>query len=449
MTATIGAGLQIHGWPFTAVNGERHSVDLCLEQGAHGAIVGCTGAGKTRAALHLLGVVPGEDLDVRLDGEPITRYDVSHFSLVPSDPYLMFSLIGTTVAEELQLTFVFGGRSPDAVAIDTVATALSLSHLMARAPWTLSGGEAMRVAVALAILRSPRVLVLDDIWDAMDVDAGPALAAYISRWRRETNGIVLELRRGPSTAPMGLVRVIGHPPSAGGQTRTTAAIPALPGTVDGAFRVAGLTCAYPTNPSFSLGPIDGCIHAGESIGLVGANGAGKTTCLRAIAGVSRPTGGVVTIQATDLRPSTPLAARARYTQYVFQNPDHQISLPTVERELSAAATYLGVSAEAVDVVADLLGIGDLMSESPLEQPRSVRRLMTIGSAFTSGVPVVLLDEPTTGLDCEQARRVGALVRAHCKRGGSVLFVSHDAAFVRDNATTTWRMSDGKLFALRG
>jgi energy-coupling factor transport system ATP-binding protein len=258
-----------------------------------------------------------------------------------------------------------------------------------------------------------------------------------------TGSMILELRRATPAADGDPIWSVASDERRDERDGFIEKAPESNGRLNGTLIVEGLCASYATNASFALGPVTARVEAGRIIGLAGPNGAGKTTCLRAIAGVIRPNAGVVTIDHAELGPSIPVAVRARHAQYVFQNPDHQLALATVREELIAAASYLGTTGGLLPTVAKLLDLERVLSESPLDQPRSVRRLVTIGSAFVSGAPLVLLDEPTAGLDPAQADRVAALLRFHTARGGSAVMVSHDDRFMR-LADTIWRMEQGRL-----
>jgi energy-coupling factor transport system ATP-binding protein len=132
--------------------------------------------------------------------------------------------------------------------------------------------------------------------------------------------------------------------------------------------------------------------------------------------------------------------------YAFQNPDDQLYLPTVRRELEETAALAGAgdAAARVPVVARRLGLAEVLGRAPMDLPRAQRRLVTLGACLVAAPPVLLLDEPTVALDGRQRQRLHAALADYVGSGGAVLLVSHDLDFVARLATAALVMNAGSI-----
>jgi energy-coupling factor transporter ATP-binding protein EcfA2 len=414
-------------------------LDVSLQAGQHGTVVADGDSGKTAAALHIATAQPS-----KRPSDPVASIEgpaPEGISYVPSDPSLLFSLLGSTVREEVALSSVFVGRHVSFRRVDELLDSLGVSHLAQRDPFTLSGGESVRCALAIALMKEPSLLILDDIWDGVDRASQPELLEALATWRARTGAAILEFRR--QEPSHGLVWRGSAETS---QATDDCLITLTP--CDAFVRIENLRSAYPSS-GFSFGPLTETLRPRECIVLRGSNGSGKTTCLRTISGILRPEGGSVICGDNTLVPSTPLHLRARVAQYVFQNPDHQLYSKNIKAEITAAAVYAGRNRDAdCALVSRALGLDDRMFGNPFEQPRAVRRLITIASALVSGAPLLLFDEPSACLDSAQKHRVISAIRAHCDRGGAAIIVSHDEDFVTPLSSTNWFIERGRVVAAK-
>lgn len=173
------------------------------------------------------------------------------------------------------------------------------------------------------------------------------------------------------------------------------------------------------------------LGAGEGVALLGANGAGKSTLTRLAMALLHPAQGRVTTAnrpTTDRRPED----LADVAGYLFQQPESQLFAQTVRAEIAFGPERLGWSgdtvANAVDGVLAELGLAELADRHPYDLPTPVRRLVALGSALVGSPTLLILDEPTAGLDREGRRRVAEVVLARRAAGVAVLAVTHDPGF---------------------
>lgn len=189
------------------------------------------------------------------------------------------------------------------------------------------------------------------------------------------------------------------------------------------------------------------IPDGDFVAFVGTNGAGKSTTMRLVNGLLKPSSGQVLIDGaptTQLRTSQ-LAAKVGF---LFQNPDRQICCPTVREELLFGFRAQGradAEAEAkVDAMIERFGFdGDA---EPFLLNRGTRQLLALASIIVMEPPVVVLDEPTTGLDFRECAKVMDVIAELNARGTTVIMVCHNMEVVADYAQRVIAMTAGQVVA---
>ena len=187
------------------------------------------------------------------------------------------------------------------------------------------------------------------------------------------------------------------------------------------------------------------IRDGEFVAFVGTNGAGKSTTMRLLNGLLKPDAGQVLIDGvptSDLRTSE----LARRVGFLFQNPDSQICCNTVREELLFGCKALGLDGPDADSRVD--AIVEEFAFDPDDDPfllnRGARQLLALASIVVLAPPVVVLDEPTTGLDYRECVKVMDIIRRIHERGTTVVMVCHDMEVVADYAARCIVMSGGEV-----
>jgi len=173
------------------------------------------------------------------------------------------------------------------------------------------------------------------------------------------------------------------------------------------------------------------VAGGEGVALLGANGAGKTTLTRLAMALLHPASGAVTTAGR------PTAGRrpedlADVAGYLFQHPESQLFARTVRAEIAFGPEQQGWPAaelnRAVDGVLAELGLEPLADRHPYDLPGPVRRLVALGAALVGAPRLLILDEPTAGLDRAGRERVAGVLLARRAEGAAVLAVTHDLGF---------------------
>jgi cobalt/nickel transport system ATP-binding protein len=192
--------------------------------------------------------------------------------------------------------------------------------------------------------------------------------------------------------------------------------------------------------------LDGCtltVHAGERVALVGANGSGKTTILLAAAGLV-PHAGEILVGGVRLDGRTAAGIRGGIG-FLFANPEDQILFPRVLDDVGFALRAQGADSSQVErqATAALASVGasPLADHSPYRLSHGQRLRVALAGALVARAPLLLLDEPTGGLDSEGR---GSLLEALQSQGSAMLIATHDHAFARRLCSRFLRVQGGRI-----
>lgn len=187
------------------------------------------------------------------------------------------------------------------------------------------------------------------------------------------------------------------------------------------------------------------IRRGEFVALIGPNGSGKTTLAKHFNGLLQPSAGDVIINGVNSREFPQLA---RVVGYVFQNPDHQIFSATVEKELEYGLKNIGLdSAEIrrrVDRVIKFTGLEQRRKDHPFALGRGERQIIALASILALEPEILVVDEPTTGLDWAGVQKIMELIRHLHDHGTTIIMISHDMEIVARYAQRIIMMKDGSI-----
>ncbi|WP_321971539.1 energy-coupling factor transporter ATPase [Paratractidigestivibacter sp.] len=213
---------------------------------------------------------------------------------------------------------------------------------------------------------------------------------------------------------------------------------------DAVVDVRDVCFAYP-NQGDSVSGLNLQVYPGELVGIIGQNGAGKTTFTKLLNGLLQPKSGSIRIVGMDTR-EVPTSAIAAQCATLFQNPDRQLCKDTVLEEVAFGLTLHGTpEAEARERAAEVIRRFDLPAdESPFSLSRGQRQMVALASVVVLDPKVVLLDEPTSGLDYRECMTVMETVREMAERGCAVIMVCHDMEVVSDFAERVVVMTKGKI-----
>jgi cobalt transport protein ATP-binding subunit len=216
-----------------------------------------------------------------------------------------------------------------------------------------------------------------------------------------------------------------------------------------AIEVSDLVFRYTSGGADVLRGVNLRIERGDFVALVGQNGAGKTTLAKQFNGLLRPSAGSVKVLGRDTR-SAPVADMARAVGYVYQNPDHQIFAQRVRAEAAFGPRNLGLTeAEVerrVEEALDLVGLREHADDFAFSLGRGQRQKLAVASVLAMEPPILVVDEPTTGLDQSGARGILDLLSRWNREGRTIVAITHDMSLVAERIPRTVVVSDGRILA---
>ncbi len=191
------------------------------------------------------------------------------------------------------------------------------------------------------------------------------------------------------------------------------------------------------------------IKNGEFVAIMGQNGAGKTTLVKHFNGLLKPSKGVVRVDGVETT-KTSVAALARSTGFVFQNPDHQLFSETVEEEIAFALKNFGFEADVIEKriswALNLLGLEQYRKVSPFLLSGGERKRVALASVLAWDPQTLILDEPTIGQDYQQKEKLRQFIVQMQMQGKTVVIVTHDVEFVAECNPRVVLMKEGRIVA---
>lgn len=205
--------------------------------------------------------------------------------------------------------------------------------------------------------------------------------------------------------------------------------------------------SYPEAVEPALAGVSLTLRRGELVGLIGQNGSGKTTLARHLNGLLQPTSGAVLVEGADIRGVEP-GRLAATVGYVFQNPDHALFLTSVRAEVEYGLGLQGLDQEEVTVRAEAamrrFGIYERAERHPASLGRGWRRLIVLAAADALEPDLLVLDEPTGGLDRRLTAELMARLEQVVAEGRCVLLISHDMQLIADHCSRVVALHAGRL-----
>jgi len=467
--------IRFNGFSYTYPQGKvpaLSSIDLSIEQGHCVLVNGPTGAGKTTFCLAAAGILT-HDYEGAMEGSvEILGKDASAYEDMGEIGKIMgvvfddadAQLIFTTVEEEVLSGLENRGLDPLDVRrrLEDILRLTKIEHLRYRPPHTLSGGQKQRVSLAATLASGTRCLILDEATAELDVEATATIISILKELKNQGKTIIVVEQKSKELAEIAdsvLIieegRVTGYMDADEFFTSYTGDVHTgeLPSARKPApcetpiIGIRSLTHQYGETLGLDSVSLDIC--PGELIAIIGENGSGKTTLVKHLNGLLRPTSGTVSVCGIDAA-----AARttdlARHVGLVFQNPDTMLFEDTAEREILFGLTNIGRDpAEAqthISAVLERVGLIDQRMTFPRSMSRGERQRLAIACVIAMEPEVMILDEPTTGLDPAEAERIMTILEDLSNAGHTVIMVSHDMHIVEHHARRIIRMENGRIIS---
>jgi energy-coupling factor transporter ATP-binding protein EcfA2 len=469
------------------------NVSLAFQPGEFVLIMGPSGGGKSTLLRCLNGLVP-HFYGGRLRGEisvlgrdpvrlgPRNMSDLVGF--VFQDPEAQF--VVDDVAGELAFSMEARAypRSLMLERVQEVAGLLGIEHLLERRISTLSGGQRQRVAVAAALALQPSLLILDEPTSQLDPMAADELLMALVRLNRERGLSVFLSEHRIERVAAYVHRVVymsgaGQPPLDGTPRQVLAEVPLappvvrlgrqlgwqpLPLTVEEArpfarnlplperdghesgpgpvrLRAEGVSYAY--SGLQALRGVDLELRQGEIVAIQGHNGSGKTTLLKTLLGLLRPEKGRVLLDGQDVSRLDLHEIIAR-VGYVPQSPGSLLFEDTVLAELEFTRHSHGLPAKDCLPLLERLGLAEYANTYPRDLSQGERQRVALAAILVAEPELLLLDEPTLGLDYLQKQRLVVLLKELRSEGKGILIATHDTELVASCADRTIILQEGRV-----
>lgn len=212
------------------------------------------------------------------------------------------------------------------------------------------------------------------------------------------------------------------------------------------LKVAGLAFAWPSAPDAPvLRDVNIEIGAGESVGLIGDNGCGKTTLFRCLTGLSRADRGEIWLDGQAIKTDKDFRALRRRVGYVLQNSDDQMIFPTVMEDLVFGPLNLGLDENSARARAEealaATGMTAYADRITWRLSGGEKKLAALAAILALAPDLLLLDEPLNELDDKATARVAEIVKDSRR---AKIVVSHDVGFLREVTAKILRLKDGRL-----
>ena len=455
-----------------------NGVNLQVKKGEKILIAGRNGAGKTTLSKILSGLIPHVERKpyegtYEYDGVPVR--DIKYSEFVKKTAILLqdfeAQIVCTSVKEELifyPMNLKTGYRESLARAV-RLASVFGMEALLPKDIHEMSGGEKQKTAFLSLLTAEPEFLILDE--PLTDID--PATQDFVLEYLKNYKGTLVVFEQSVGYAPYFdrlLIMDAGAIVSdAGAESASDEVLMEASGLLTpDIYRAAGcfvrdaqecsgvirekMSFDEKSYSSLAAGRVSaggniievknlfysykdapaGCLHnisldikKGDFITVAGENGSGKTTLMKIIAGIYDDyTRGIITYKGRDIKTHPVLGSIG----YVYQNPDSQIFADTVYDEIAFALRLKGADektvSEKTNAVMETFGLSGKKDMDPFSLPKGDREKTACASILVSSPEVVILDEPTTGLDYLSLKGLMGTIKALNNNGTTVIMITH-------------------------
>ncbi|MDF7640969.1 energy-coupling factor transporter ATPase [Bifidobacterium sp. ESL0784] len=466
-----------------ALNG----VDLDIRVGERICLVGPNGSGKSTLARLVAGLAAPDDglvnllgYDVFSSGTPHSdlyrkaRRDIGAVFQNPADQ-IITTVVGDDVAfgpENLAL-------QPDEITsrVDESLDAVDMHDFLLDDPSRMSGGQQQRIAIAGILAMHPKMIVLDEPTAMLDLEAQHDVLRVLDNLQQKGTTIVHvthrpeELKRADRILGLGNGRLVelsqtqaalklsvtnaddtgmlkpdgliidtnpeksANTASKGRQTAnddtasTDMANPEIARS-EPAIAFDHVSFRYPKSDVDTLHDFSTRIEQGEVVAIMGRNGTGKSTLTRLMTALSKPDSGTIKVAGIDFDSMSRRDKKALRSSVglVMQQPEHQLFAETVRQDVAYGPNNQGLPQQVVNQRVDralaLLGISELAERSPFSLSGGQQRLAAIAGIIACDPRILILDEPTAGLDATASERIYALVRTLNTHGVTIVLITH-------------------------
>lgn len=446
-------------------------LNLTIHPGERVAIVGKNGSGKSTLAKIIAGLTAPDSGYVTLCGEKVFENTTAYADAYKNARKYIGALfqspedqIITTITEEDVAFGLENLRCPQKTMHKRISEALKTVHMEDKRyadPSTMSGGQQQRVALASAIAMNSKLLVLDeptsmlDSFARKDVDAlfdnlhknGTTIVQITHNFeecKRANRILLLENGILKEVSFNGLKTYFSHIELANNHVTNMSESKNLPDSrrkeneSDIAVEISGLTVQYDKTSPAVIDDYSLTVKSGETVAIMGENGCGKSTLAKTMCGLLKANSGNITVHGISVRAKTSRIIRQKLHQtigYVMQLPEQQLFADTVRNDVAYGPKNFGLKGNAlkerVDETLRLLNLENLAEKSPFALSGGQQRLVAIAGVLACKPRVLVLDEPTAGLDFEAALRIREILEMLHNQGVTIILITHNLQEAED------------------
>jgi energy-coupling factor transport system ATP-binding protein len=445
-------------------------VSLEVKEGEFVIVVGLSGSGKSTMCRAMNGLIPhffGGNVTgrVTVDGQE-TRTTTpaklaSTIGMVFQDPENQ--LVMTNVENEM----AFGmenlalPKKEMTERVNYYSRYFDVERFFKRFIPELSGGEKQKVALASVLAMRPKYIVLDEPTSQLDEETAALFLDFLHQLNREQGVAIvliehrlercLRFARRIVFMEEGRIAADGSPEEVLPDLRRKGLIADFSrkvkenGHSDIILSARNLHFAYGQTPILQNLDLD--VMGQEVVAIVGANGCGKSTLLRHLNGLLRPKQGSVELFGKDIVKST-TASMAKEIGYLGQNPNNYLFEETLQKELEFTLRNLKIAkeqwAERMDWALGVLDLEQFRHSFPRDLSCGQRERAALASVIVGKPKILILDEPTRGMDYWNKMKLAAILESLKGQGMTTVLVTHDYRFVAEHANRVLLLSDGRL-----
>ena len=343
--------------------------------------------------------------------------------------------------------------------VNEVTDFLSLRGFLNQTTDALSGGQAQKVILGSILAMKTPILLLDQPTAELDPKTSYELYRYLGQINRDNNiTIIVVMDKGEEAIKYAdriilmengtikeLLSVKEYKKRDNNQQKQNKSFINIDRNIN-MVQLLGVSHQYKGGVT-GCHPIDFTLKKGEFAAIIGQNGSGKTTMIKLIEGLLKPTTGKMELFGEEVNKKN-IGRLRRKIGFLFQNPDDQIFLNTVKEELTYVFKNETIREDeknkrVVDTLA-LIGLSGFEEMHPQKLSRGQRQLLALGSIIISDVKLIIADEPTSGLNKEQSFLVMDKLRVLAEQGITILLVTHHLAEAKDYANRILVMHEQRL-----
>ncbi|MCQ2583799.1 MAG: energy-coupling factor transporter ATPase [Treponema sp.] len=476
------------------------NINLQINDGDFLGIIGSSGAGKTTLSYAINGIIPhhykGEYYGkVMVDGDDVFDTEPCQLSMKIGSVFQDIDSQMTCATVEDEILFGmenFGLSKEDTIdRLEWVLKEMGIESLRDREISGLSGGQKQKVAIAAILALRPKILVLDEPTGELDPTASRNIfrivkelnkkfgltvivieqkirllcefadhLAFIEKGELKFHGTVKEvLSHRNELADLGLNHDrVGKILDALADGKVLADIYAEELTRKGSFDSAQNDSVHANESILTLEKVsfgydlnylientNFTVYKGDFLALTGENGSGKSTLSKLMGGILKPENGTVMVNGLDTK-KTRNSVIAKHIGFLFQNPDRQLCCYTIRDEIAFGLKALKLPDIETRTDEILARFNFDPEKAPFALSRGQRQQLALASIIAVHPEIMILDEPTTGLDYKECIELMNAIRELNQQGTTVIMVCHDMEIVRDYAKRMVIVGHGAILA---